>query len=338
VEPVASLPHEEEEAEEEGSKPWGKSIGAAILVNLCTLLGVVLLIPAFGKWAKANPNVFGACMNAFAAGAIISCAFFLLLFEATHLIPFTTEGETTARWASMVLTGFLTPIVLQILVGLATGDKGDEAKPYDSKPSATSHTEAVASPPPSPPASSTELVAAEEAMVVPSPPPSPPAVEVASFSHRVRVLSGVLIGDFMHNFVDGIFIGGAFARCNDAKGWKVTYATVAHELAQEIGDFVVLTDKKQGGLTPVKALGLNFLSGISVLIGVLVVLGTDVNYYSQGMLLAYGGGVYVHIAATECMSHVYSYSGNVKSLIMSFAMFCFGCIAIGLVLLDHEHC
>lgn len=75
-----------------------------------------------------------------------------------------------------------------------------------------------------------------------------------------------------------------------------------------------------------------------VCIGVIVVLAADVNYYSQGMLLAYGGGVYVHIAATECMSHVYSYSGDVKALIMSFGFFCIGCIAIGLVLLDHEHC
>ena len=61
-------------------------------------------------------------------------------------------------------------------------------------------------------------------------------------------------------------------------------------------------------------------------------------YYDNGA--DYGGGVYVHIAATECMSHVYSYSepGGVKSLAGAFAMFCFGVIAIGLVLLDHEHC
>ena len=221
VEPIATLPHAEVAVVAAVAKPWGKSIGAAIIVNLCTLLGVVLLIPAFGKWAKANPNIFGACMNAFAAGAIISCAFFLLLFEATHLIPFTTEGETTARWASMVLTGFLTPMVLQILVGLATReDKGVVDSVPSSKMSSTSHTEAV-SPPPSPPSSSTALAAAEEAIVIPSPPPSPPA-DGASLTHRVRVLAGVLLGDFMHNFVDGIFIGGAFMRCNDAKGWKVT--------------------------------------------------------------------------------------------------------------------
>ena len=43
----------------------------------------------------------------------------------------------------------------------------------------------------------------------------------------------IFLSDFLHNFVDGIFIANAFLDCQQSKGWTVASSTVAHELAQE---------------------------------------------------------------------------------------------------------
>ena len=142
----------------------------------------------------------------------------------------------------------------------------------------------------------------------------------------------------MHNFCDGIFIGAGFASCDSAMGWSITAATVYHELAQEISDFIILTDPKQGGLNPFVALGLNFVSGLSVMLGAIVILSAEMDNYATGLILAYGGGVYVQVAAGECMPKAYLASRTLK--LHCIALFCFfiGAAAIGLVLLDHKHC
>merc|ERR1711991_1085131 len=91
----------------------------------------------------------------------------------------------------------------------------------------------------------------------------------------LRICTGVLIGDAMHNLVDGLIIGTAFSGCSNATAWSIVAATIGHEIAQEIGDFIVLTNA--GGLSTIKALLLNFLSGISVLVGAVIILSSDVS-------------------------------------------------------------
>ena len=56
----------------------------------------------------------------------------------------------------------------------------------------------------------------------------------------------VLLGDFMHNLVDGFFIGFGFMMCKDSFGWMITGTTIGHEIAQEIADYLVLTDAQSG--------------------------------------------------------------------------------------------
>jgi zinc transporter ZupT len=121
-------------------------------------------------------------------------------------------------------------------------------------------------------------------------------------------------------------------------GWSVTAATVYHEIAQEISDFVVLTDPKQGALKPFTALGFNFVSGLSVLLGVIVILSAELSNLDTGMILAYGGGIYLQIAASECMPKIYNAATSVQLRLIGFFAFFVGALAIGLVLLDHKHC
>ncbi len=163
-------------------------------------------------------------------------------------------------------------------------------------------------------------------------------VSQMSSSRSRRIIGGILIGDFMHNFCDGIFIGSAFYICGTSMGWVVASASVYHEIAQEISDFCVLTDPGQGNLRAWLALLLNFISGTGVILGAILALALNMTDFDTGMILAYGGGVYINIGATECMSRVYNAVSNLTLRFVWLLSFCVGAAAIGLVLIDHEHC
>lgn len=302
IEPLAELP-EAEAAQEtataasnsESDTPWGAVMAAAVIVNIVTLVGVIFLVPVFAKLASSYAVEFEGLVSGFAAGALLACAFFLLLFEATHLINEGHKEEVAViwRWGTMILAGFLLPGFIQMITSALFTTQmlpfaaGDEAKlPADL---------------------------------------------------RARLIGGVLVGDFFHNLCDGFFIGAAFKGCGTSFGWTVAGSTIAHELAQEFSDYFILTGPV-ANLRPVLALALNFLSGISVLLGAIIILASDIPNEDIGLLLAFGGGVYVHIAATECMPRIYSDKLSVKMRALSLLMFVVGAIAIGLVLLDHEHC
>jgi hypothetical protein len=75
--------------------------------------------------------------------------------------------------------------------------------------------------------------------------------------------------------------------------------------------------------------------------GALLALSVDqIEGQVTGMILAFGGGVYLQIGGVECMAKI-NISCSKCSLgfrVMSLAAFAVGAVAIGLVLLDHEHC
>ena len=73
----------------------------------------------------------------------------------------------------------------------------------------------------------------------------------------------ILVGDTFHNFVDGILIATAFI--GDPRVGVVTaLAIVAHEIPQEVGDFLILL---HSGYTKTRALVYNLLSSLATLVG-----------------------------------------------------------------------
>lgn len=76
----------------------------------------------------------------------------------------------------------------------------------------------------------------------------------------------ILIGDGVHNFIDGILIAAAFL-INPAVGLATTLAIVAHEIPQEVGDFMVLL---ASGYSRARALVFNLLSSLTAVAGGLV--------------------------------------------------------------------
>lgn len=73
----------------------------------------------------------------------------------------------------------------------------------------------------------------------------------------------ILLGDAVHNFVDGILIAAAFMGGIEI-GIVTALAIIAHEIPQETGDFVILV---HSGFSRVKAVVLNLLASITTLAG-----------------------------------------------------------------------
>lgn len=84
----------------------------------------------------------------------------------------------------------------------------------------------------------------------------------------------ILVGDTFHNFVDGILIAAAFLE-NTELGIVTALAIIAHEIPQEVGDYLILL---HSGYSRVKALCYNLLSSLATLVGALLA------YYALSML------------------------------------------------------
>jgi len=88
----------------------------------------------------------------------------------------------------------------------------------------------------------------------------------AKHTQEKPIVAMIVVGDGMHNFVDGILLAAAFL--TDWKlGWAAAIAITAHEIPQEISDFMVMLD---AGVTKKKALLLNALSGAAMTLGGIV--------------------------------------------------------------------
>jgi zinc and cadmium transporter len=75
----------------------------------------------------------------------------------------------------------------------------------------------------------------------------------------------ILVGDALHNFVDGILITAAFL-ASDTLGIATALAIIAHEVPQETGDFAILLHH---GYSRRRALAFNLLSSLATLAGAL---------------------------------------------------------------------
>jgi zinc and cadmium transporter len=105
----------------------------------------------------------------------------------------------------------------------------------------------------------------------------------------------VLVGDSIHNFCDGIIIAAAFL--TDVQlGVVTSLAIIAHEIPQEVGDYIVLLN---AGLARRKALLYNALSGLSAVVGGVVgyfVVGPWEALFPYLLVVASSSFVYIAVA------------------------------------------
>lgn len=105
----------------------------------------------------------------------------------------------------------------------------------------------------------------------------------------------ILVGDTFHNFVDGVLIAAAFME--DVRlGIVTALAMIAHEIPQEVGDFVILL---HSGYSKGRALAFNLLSSLATLVGALLAymaLGQVQSAVPVLLALAAASMIYVAVA------------------------------------------
>ena len=139
-----------------------------------------------------------------------------------------------------------------------------------------------------------------------------------------------LIGDTMHNFIDGLIIGASYL-ISIPVGVASTIAIIFHEIPQEIGDFGVLL---KGGYSKTKALLLNFITALSAILGVLIALifAVKVNGVVD-FLIPFAAGNFIYIAGSDLIPELHKEEcNNEKKDLLQMIMFVLGIIVMSLLL------
>lgn len=120
-----------------------------------------------------------------------------------------------------------------------------------------------------------------------------------SHSHLVKPVAPLLIlGDSIHNFIDGVVIAAAFM-ADPKLGFIVAIATFFHEIPQEIGDFVVLL---QAGMSKQKVLLANLFSALMTFAGALLTyFSFNHSQFLLGSLLAISTGMFLYISSADIL-------------------------------------
>lgn len=136
-------------------------------------------------------------------------------------------------------------------------------------------------------------------------------------SHAPTVGTMMLIGDGLHNLMDGILIATAYLVDVDA-GIATTIAVLLHEIPQEIGDFAVML---HSGWSRGKALFANFVSALMAVVGAgLVMLMHETIGGVEGVLLPLIAGNFIYIAGSDLVPALHKEKRFVKSLMQATAM------------------
>ena len=144
--------------------------------------------------------------------------------------------------------------------------------------------------------------------------------------HDVKQTSGmlVLIGDGLHNFVDGILIASAFLT-DFHLGVVTSLAVAAHEIPQEVGDFAVLL---HSGFSRSKAFIFNIIASLTTIVGAVIA------YYSLEdatnilpFILAIAASSFIYIAVADLIPGLHKRTRIIETL-QQMAMIMAGVIVI----------
>lgn len=106
----------------------------------------------------------------------------------------------------------------------------------------------------------------------------------------------IVVGDTVHNFVDGVLIAAAFLQSTEL-GAVTALAIIAHEIPQEVGDFLILL---HSGYSRLRALVVNLLSSCATIVGgVIGYYGLQVIADLEATLLGVVAASMIYVAVAD---------------------------------------
>lgn len=145
----------------------------------------------------------------------------------------------------------------------------------------------------------------------------------------------VLIGDSIHNFADGIVLGGAFL-IDPAVGVATAIGLALHEVPQEIVEFGILL---RAGYTRVRVIMLNLLSASTVILGTVVVLALSEHTTEYvWVVVGLAAGNLLFLAASDLLPRIHGNLTQYRSIWYSALSILIGFLLMTLILeWVHEH-
>ena len=133
-----------------------------------------------------------------------------------------------------------------------------------------------------------------------------------------------LLGDGIHNFIDGMVIAASF-NASIELGVTTTIAVIFHELPQEMGDYGILI---YAGIDKTKALVYNFIAASTVILGGLFAsVFLEFVESLEGSLVAFSAGAFLYLAASELIPELQK-ERDLKRSLLQFIIFLLGMAVI----------
>ena len=143
----------------------------------------------------------------------------------------------------------------------------------------------------------------------------------------------IIVGDTIHNFVDGVLIAAAFLQGTDI-GIVAAVAIIAHEIPQEVGDFLILL---HSGYSRARALAMNLLSSLATIVGGLLgYYGLQAFQGFEPTLLGIVGASMIYVAVADLIPGLHRRphlrDGATQTVLIALGI---GCIALVRTLVSH---
>lgn len=141
--------------------------------------------------------------------------------------------------------------------------------------------------------------------------------------HPIGIMN--LVGDFLHNAIDGLLIAGSYL-IDIRLGIATTIAVIFHEIPQEIGDMGVLL---YSGFSKGKAVFFNVMTALSSVVAAVIVLSIGADSPSvPAVLVPLAAGNFLYIAGSDLIPELHKETAIGKSTMQFLGLLAgIGCMA-----------